>query len=86
MFDREIERRPYHRDCGCALHSLESVCLSACAQQRNISYSRRQSWHDCSLSATASKSSSRSSSVLARSSLWNRGDENGVLSSDMERL
>ncbi|RVX05302.1 hypothetical protein CK203_020155 [Vitis vinifera] len=77
MYDMEIERRPYHRNCSCALHRLQGVFSNACSQQKNISYSRKRSWDDCSLSTTASKFSTRSS-FLVSSSVWNRGDANGV--------
>ncbi|RXH74322.1 hypothetical protein DVH24_029043 [Malus domestica] len=47
MQDTEIERRPYHKNCNCALHSKVGVCSNAC--QRNISFPKKQSWSDSSL-------------------------------------
>ncbi|KAB2618841.1 hypothetical protein D8674_014710 [Pyrus ussuriensis x Pyrus communis] len=44
MQDTEIERRPYHKNCGCALHSNAGVCSNAC--QRNFSFPKKQSWSD----------------------------------------
>ncbi|OMO80433.1 hypothetical protein COLO4_24095 [Corchorus olitorius] len=65
MQDSLIERRPYHRNCGCALHKLKGVCSSACSRPRNLSFPKKHKWNDCSLSLSnsisASKFSSRSS-------------------------
>lgn len=63
MHDIEIERRPYHRNCGCALHKLKGDCANTCSQHKNISYPKKQSWNDCSLSIVNSRSSSQSSLV-----------------------
>ncbi|KAJ9688864.1 hypothetical protein PVL29_014487 [Vitis rotundifolia] len=75
MSDMEIERRPYHRNCSCAMHKLKGVCSNACSQQKNISYSKKKSLDDCSLSIKASKFSSQSSFLVQ-----NRGYANEVLS------
>ncbi|KAB2618842.1 hypothetical protein D8674_014711 [Pyrus ussuriensis x Pyrus communis] len=40
MQDTEIERRPYHKNCSCALHSKSGVCSNAC--QRNLSFPKKQ--------------------------------------------
>ncbi|XVE98488.1 hypothetical protein REPUB_Repub03eG0110900 [Reevesia pubescens] len=61
MQDSLIERRPYHRNCDCALHKLKGVCSSACSRTRNISFPKKQPWGDCSLSLSASKFSSQTS-------------------------
>ncbi|KAE8729536.1 putative pentatricopeptide repeat-containing protein [Hibiscus syriacus] len=60
MQEMEVERRPYHRNCSCALHNLKgsSVCSSACSRARNISFTKRKTWNDCSLSMTNSQFSS----------------------------
>ncbi|CAL9028135.1 unnamed protein product [Prunus brigantina] len=43
MHDMEIEHRPYHRNCSCALHKLKSICSNACPpQQRNISFPKKK--------------------------------------------
>ncbi|KAB2023968.1 hypothetical protein E1A91_D06G056800v1 [Gossypium mustelinum] len=62
MKDCLIERRPYHRNCQCALHNLKGVCSSTCSSQTtNLSFSKKlQTWGDCSLSLSASKFSSPS--------------------------
>ncbi|GMJ15637.1 hypothetical protein HRI_005232900 [Hibiscus trionum] len=62
MQEMEVERRPYHRNCSCALHGLKaSVCSSACSRTRKISFTKRKTWNDCSLSMANSRFSSRSS-------------------------
>ena len=61
MQEIEVERRPYHRNCSCALHNLKGVCSSACSRTRNISFSKKKTWNDCSLSMAASQLSSQSS-------------------------
>lgn len=58
LHDMHKERRPYHRDCDCALHKLKgTVCSDAyCSQKRNVSFpnnKKKQSWSDCSLSMSA---------------------------------
>ena len=80
MSDMEIERRPYHRNCSCAMHKLKGVCSNACSQQKNISYSKKQSWDDCSLSIKASKFSSQSCFLVQ-----SRGCANEVLSQNFIR-
>ncbi|KAL4296048.1 hypothetical protein GQ457_12G024480 [Hibiscus cannabinus] len=69
MHEIEVERRPYHRNCSCALHDLKGVvCSSSCSRARNVSFSKKKTWrNDCSLSTTAnSQFSSRSSLVVGR--------------------
>ncbi|XVE98481.1 hypothetical protein REPUB_Repub03eG0110200 [Reevesia pubescens] len=62
MYDIEVERRPYHRNCGCALHNLKGVCSSACSRTvSNISFPKKQAWSDCSFSISAPKFTSQSS-------------------------
>jgi len=61
MHDMEIERRPYHRNCGCALHESKGTHSAACFQNRNISFPKKQLRNDCSLSLESSKSHSQSS-------------------------
>ncbi|XVF47958.1 hypothetical protein PTKIN_Ptkin03bG0151500 [Pterospermum kingtungense] len=61
MQDSLIERRPYHRDCDCALHKLKGICSSACSRTRNISFPKKKQWDNCSLSLSASNFSSQSS-------------------------
>ncbi|XVE98479.1 hypothetical protein REPUB_Repub03eG0110000 [Reevesia pubescens] len=65
MYDIEIERRPYHRNCGCALHNLKGVCSSVCSRTiRNISFPKKQGWSDCSFSINAAPKFSSQSSLL----------------------
>ncbi|PRQ46209.1 hypothetical protein RchiOBHm_Chr2g0086581 [Rosa chinensis] len=81
MQDTEIERRPYHKNCNCALHkSKGGACLNACPQ-RNISFPKKQSWTDGSLcmSAATSKVSSHPRNTSNKST-GNREVVNGVQS------
>lgn len=63
--DTGIERRPYHRNCGCALHdkSRKGSAISKCCKKK-VSYPIRRSWSEGSLllHAAASNSSNHSSS------------------------
>lgn len=70
--DTEIERRPYHRNCGCALHSKSNqkgrgnhyTCSNGLPKSKNVSYPIRRSWSEGSLVLAASNYSSLSSSSL----------------------
>ncbi|KAG6676716.1 hypothetical protein I3843_15G156900 [Carya illinoinensis] len=57
MQDKEIERRPYHRNCSCAMHNLKGASSSDCFHQRKISFPNKHSRTENSLSIAASKSS-----------------------------
>ncbi|BFG39493.1 hypothetical protein CerSpe_257670 [Prunus speciosa] len=58
MQDMEVERRPYHKNCTCALHkSKGGVCSNACPQKRNISFPKKLSWTDGSLCMQAASTS-----------------------------
>ncbi|KAI6703292.1 hypothetical protein NL676_012428 [Syzygium grande] len=59
--DVEIERRPYHRNCGCALHKLKGDWPTACSHHKNVSLPRRELTSNCSFSMAAFKFSSHSS-------------------------
>lgn len=64
MYDMDIERRPYHRNCACALHKLKRACQKTCPQRRNISFSQKQTLNYCLLFVdNASKFSFHASSV-----------------------
>ncbi|KAK3435725.1 hypothetical protein EUGRSUZ_C00431 [Eucalyptus grandis] len=60
IHDVEIQRRPYHRNCGCALHKLKGVHSTTCSLHNNISFPRKELPANCSLSTTAAKFSSQS--------------------------
>ncbi|KAE8730774.1 hypothetical protein F3Y22_tig00002880pilonHSYRG00067 [Hibiscus syriacus] len=69
MHEIEVERRPYHRNCSCALHNLKGLaCSSGCSRARNVAFSKKKTWrNDCSLSMANSQFSCRSSLVVGRS-------------------
>ena len=65
-YDNGVERRPYHRNCGCALHSKSGNKKSSTHRLcNNVSYPMRRSWSEGSLTLMASASSSPSSSPAA---------------------
>ncbi|KAF8389174.1 hypothetical protein HHK36_025867 [Tetracentron sinense] len=59
--DTDIERRPYHRNCGCALHKPGGGCSKASPPSRKITYPIRRAWSESCLALTASSSSPSSS-------------------------
>ncbi|XP_077238030.1 uncharacterized protein LOC143879496 [Tasmannia lanceolata] len=59
--DMEIERRPYHRNCSCALHK-SGDCTKSSPCNTKISYPVRRSWSDGCLALASSNYSSPSSS------------------------
>ncbi|KAM7477197.1 hypothetical protein LguiB_024440 [Lonicera macranthoides] len=54
----EVKRRPYHKNCSCALHKLKGAYSSDCFHQKNIWFKKKNSWKECSLSLDASSLSS----------------------------
>ncbi|KAE8657923.1 hypothetical protein F3Y22_tig00116976pilonHSYRG00119 [Hibiscus syriacus] len=69
MHETEVERRPYHRNCSCALHNLKGVvCSSGCSHARNVAFSKKKTRrNDCLLSMANSQFSTLSSLVVGRS-------------------
>ncbi|KAG8367528.1 hypothetical protein BUALT_Bualt16G0081200 [Buddleja alternifolia] len=61
MSDTNIERRPYHKNCKCALHKVKGKCSHTGSQQRNISFPKKEFRTSCSLSVSAPIISSQSS-------------------------
>ncbi|KAI9117315.1 hypothetical protein K1719_011481 [Acacia pycnantha] len=67
MQDMEIVRRPYHKNCGCALHNLKAICPNFCPLQRLVSFPNKTSFlSQASISATLSTSPSQTT-VFKRS-------------------
>ncbi|KAM7477188.1 hypothetical protein LguiB_024431 [Lonicera macranthoides] len=60
MHDVEIERRPYHRNCSCALHKKDPFS-GICSQHGKISFPKKSSWNASSLFVETSKLSAQSS-------------------------
>ncbi|KAI3907705.1 hypothetical protein MKW98_016349 [Papaver atlanticum] len=62
--DTDIERRPYHKNCTCALHRSSSKSSSAattnCNSKKKLSYPMRRSWSEGCLALAAANSSSSS--------------------------
>ncbi|KAL1563469.1 hypothetical protein AAHA92_05932 [Salvia divinorum] len=64
--DTGIQRRPYHRNCGCALHNSAGHCPHR-SRYDKVSYPIRRSWSEGSLSLIGQSSLSPSSSPAAAS-------------------
>ncbi|KAJ4952488.1 hypothetical protein NE237_029320 [Protea cynaroides] len=71
MMDMEIERRPYHKNCTCALHkrTREGGPSKACSPCGKVSFRLQRSWSEGNLLSLAttyysSKPSSPSSSPV----------------------
>ncbi|KAK9947419.1 hypothetical protein M0R45_003045 [Rubus argutus] len=78
MQDTEIERRPYHKNCNCALHKSKG---GACPHQRNISFPEKQSWTEGSLCMSAATSKFSAQHCLpsnTSTSTGNRESVNGI--------
>lgn len=66
-FDNCIERRPYHRNCGCALHSKSRNKLLSGANNKSpirpnsVKYPMRRAWSEGNLVLAAASSSHHSS-------------------------
>jgi hypothetical protein len=58
--DMGIDRRPYHRNCRCALHKSKDNCPHALPRCKNVSYPIKRSWSDGSLALMIANSSSSS--------------------------
>ncbi|KAK7291991.1 hypothetical protein RIF29_07592 [Crotalaria pallida] len=66
-YDNCVERRPYHRNCGCALHNNKSPsnnnnCTHKLPRSNNVSYPLRRAWSEGNLVLAASSYSHHSSS------------------------
>ncbi|TKY54746.1 Cyclophilin peptidyl-prolyl cis-trans isomerase family protein isoform 1 [Spatholobus suberectus] len=56
-YDNCVERRPYHRNCGCALHNKPFNCTHKLQRCNNVSYPMRRAWSEGSLVLANSSSS-----------------------------
>ncbi|KAK8655036.1 hypothetical protein V6N13_107628 [Hibiscus sabdariffa] len=55
--DTTIERRPYHRNCRCALHDKSrGNCPRAFAKSKSVSYPIRTAWGEGCLAMSAASS------------------------------
>ncbi|XP_070017026.1 uncharacterized protein [Nicotiana sylvestris] len=62
MLDMDKERRPYHKNCSCALHKQKGEQPSSCVHTRSISLPKMPKQKDMTLSIAASQFSFPSSS------------------------
>ncbi|WCJ30061.1 hypothetical protein M5689_011645 [Euphorbia peplus] len=79
MHDLEIQRRPYHKDCNCALHNSQGIIApTACSQHGTMSFPRKKSSTlSCFWSTAVSEHASRYTDFLDK----NRKDTVKALSS-----
>ncbi|KAL1563467.1 hypothetical protein AAHA92_05930 [Salvia divinorum] len=68
MCDTDIERRPYHHDCKCALHKEKGKCSHSAPKQSNVAFPKRELGSKCSFSISHSVITSQSCSVHSSSS------------------
>ncbi|KAL5547671.1 hypothetical protein UlMin_002902 [Ulmus minor] len=74
------ERRPYHRNCGCALHkSRKDSCSHGRHKSTSVTYPIRRAWSEGSLAMAAFSASAQSSpsSSSSSSSTATAGKEEG---------
>ncbi|KAK8597901.1 hypothetical protein V6N13_095295 [Hibiscus sabdariffa] len=90
MQEFEVERRPYHQNCSCALHNLKGICSSGCSRAMNLSFSNKKTWrNDCFLSwRIRNPFVDLISSSALRLRAWSRirGRQWGVLFMDGENI
>ncbi|KAJ4709666.1 Zinc finger, SWIM-type [Melia azedarach] len=90
MHDVEIERRPYHKNCGCALHNQKgsaAVCSIASAKHNNLSFRSKKSWAHCSMSMAAAAAAPKNSFSSSQPSLIYSTADSGIChSSEQTRL
>ncbi|KAI4380603.1 hypothetical protein MLD38_006776 [Melastoma candidum] len=51
--DWEVVRRPYHKNCGCALHKSQGSCSHVDGRRKKVSYPIRRSWSEGTLALSA---------------------------------
>ncbi|GFQ01484.1 hypothetical protein PHJA_002292300 [Phtheirospermum japonicum] len=60
--DMGVQRRPYHKNCGCALHASRGNCPHP-PRYKNVSYPIRRSWSEGCLAIMGGQSSPSPSST-----------------------
>ncbi|KAJ1385895.1 hypothetical protein SESBI_41299 [Sesbania bispinosa] len=60
-YDNCVERRPYHRNCGCALHNKSPNSTHNLPRCNSVSYPMRRAWSEGTLLVAHSYSSPSSS-------------------------
>ncbi|KAL0427440.1 UNVERIFIED_CONTAM: hypothetical protein Slati_2918800 [Sesamum latifolium] len=69
MRDTDMERRPYHRNCKCALHKPKADCPHSAASQwrKNVSFPTKQFMDKRSFSISANSATSSRSYYVGNS-------------------
>ncbi|KMT03605.1 hypothetical protein BVRB_8g192780 [Beta vulgaris subsp. vulgaris] len=67
----DIQRRPYHRNCGCALHhQSRGICANSLHRRSfNVSYPIRRSWSEGTLTLALSSSNTIYNSCYCSSNI-----------------
>uniref|UniRef100_A0A0A0LWK0 Uncharacterized protein n=1 Tax=Cucumis sativus TaxID=3659 RepID=A0A0A0LWK0_CUCSA len=61
--DAEIDRRPYHKNCSCALHDRDNKrCSHSMSKHKSVSYPIRRAWSEGCLAMVAASGISSPSS------------------------
>ncbi|KAL1335170.1 hypothetical protein HN51_064117 [Arachis hypogaea] len=82
-YDNCVQRRPYHRNCGCALHNNNNTkhCSHVLQRCHKVSYPMRRAWSEGNLvmatppSSSSPSSSHSSSGDMPRLSLFKEDEE-----------
>nr|XP_016509106.1 PREDICTED: uncharacterized protein LOC107826618 [Nicotiana tabacum] len=77
--DTGIQSRPYHRNCGCALHKSRGNCAHS-SPYRNVSYPIRRSWSESCLALAAASSGHPSPCSSSAAAAMDGGKKNLVRS------
>ncbi|KAJ6382279.1 hypothetical protein OIU77_030847 [Salix suchowensis] len=60
-----FDRRPYHRNCRCALHNSKENCSHTMSRYKNVLYPIKRCWSEGNLALMVANSSSSSSNSLS---------------------
>ncbi|KAJ7957471.1 Zinc finger, SWIM-type [Quillaja saponaria] len=72
-YDTGIQRRPYHRNCSCALHSKSRKnCTHGSPRCNNVTYPIRRAWSEGCLALMASSVNSSPSTSPANAMVGGR--------------
>ncbi|KAK7304759.1 hypothetical protein VNO77_42646 [Canavalia gladiata] len=81
--DKVVERRPYHKNCGCALHNLKGICSNNGCHQRYFSFPKKTSQIKCSVNSSVLKFTSQSCFIKSQT-VTNRENKTGSVTNGME--
>ncbi|RAL37743.1 hypothetical protein DM860_000437 [Cuscuta australis] len=83
--DSDIQRRPYHKNCGCALHKSRGGGGRRCSHSpSHVSYPIRRSWSEGCLALAVASSRSPSPRCSATASIARKRHKSMVFSIEEE--